>query len=183
MDLDAKGFRVAGWAGLVVLLCALIYVGIQGTWQGVAVLSAFLIASAGFLAWRRRLPALFDFLFVLAAILNAGGWVFELWDRIPWFDPITHFYTTFAITLALGLVVYYSVRIHFRGRSALFVLSIAALGIALGALWEIVEWSFGVQQTYQSVAIDLIMDSLGAVLAGVLSAWTIRAQPAEQLRS
>ena len=55
-----------------------------------------------------------------------------------------------------------------------------ALGIALGALWEVTEWvadkivAAQVVKGLDDTIIDLIMDSAGAVLAGLLSRWILR---------
>lgn len=176
LKLNSAAFRVTGWCGVLILLGAVIATMFQGDWQGVLVLCAFLGASVGFLIMREPLPSLFDLLFVVAALLNAAGWVFDLWNRVPWTDPVTHFYTTFAVTLALGLVVYQSVKVQFREHNTLFVVAIASFGMALGGLWEIVEWTVGVPQTYATVVMDLGMDAIGALLAGGLGAWAIHVE-------
>lgn len=182
ISLDARGYRIAAWIGVVLLAAAAAVTLIMGRWWGSAGLAAFLVGAVAFLMWQSRLPALFSLLFVLAAILNACGWVFNFWDRIPYYDPVTHAYTTFATALALGFLAYYSVTVHFRERGWLFALSVASFGLSLGGLWEIFEWSISVKQTYQSVAIDLIADTLGALVAGAFAAWAIRHLPERQLR-
>lgn len=176
--MNAHGFRVAAWVGLVVLVCATAYLGFLARWVDAFMLSLFLIAALAFLLARERLPTLFGFLFVVASILNGMGWVFDFWSRIPLYDPITHAFTTFAVTLAGGFVAYYSVRVHFCTHVWIFALAIGSFGLAVGALWEILEWSLAIPQTYRGVAVDLIMDTLGALIAALFAARVIARQPA-----
>lgn len=183
MKLNSDIYRIGAWIGVVLLGGAAVMTALRGRWQGAALLAVFLIGSIVFLKWRSRLPDIFSLLFVLAAILNAAGWVFDLWDRIAFYDPFTHAYTSFSITLALGFALYYSVLVQFEEHSWLFVLSVAALGVSLGSLWEIVEWLLDVEQTYTTLVTDLIMNSLGAVSAGLLMAWLLHHKSASQLQS
>lgn len=54
------------------------------------------------------------------------------------------------------------------------LLTITSFGLALGGLWEIIEWFLGVGQTYTAIVVDLMIDFGRALGAGVLSAWAIR---------
>ncbi len=68
----------------------------------------------------------------------------------------------------------------FRSHKLVYVLTIASFGIALGALWEVAEWSAEQLLNTQVIPglddtiIDLIMDSLGAVAAALLSLRTLQ---------
>lgn len=59
-------------------------------------------------------------------------------------------------------------------RPLLFVLTLAAIGLGLGALWEIGEWVFDlvaagdIIKGKQDTMIDLVVDTFGAIAAGVL---------------
>ncbi|MBD2465500.1 hypothetical protein H6G89_31370 [Oscillatoria sp. FACHB-1407] len=72
-----KGYRIAAWIGQALLAIAIILAIGQGKWQNALALTLFLVASFSFVIRGDRLPTLFDFLFVLAALLNTGGW--SLW--------------------------------------------------------------------------------------------------------
>ncbi len=119
-------------------------------------------------------------LLVVAALLNAAGWGWELFKMPGPYDEITHAFTIFAITLAFGVLAPGPLLTGLAGHPILFVLIIAALGIALGALWEVTEWvadkivAAQVVKALDDTIIDLIMDSAGAVLAGLLSRWILR---------
>ncbi len=112
---------------------------------------------------------MFDLLFVVAALLNAVGWTWQAYTGIPGYDEFAHFFTSFTVTLSLGFLVYRSVREPFRQHRLHFVLVIASFGISLGAFWEIFEWA--ILRELINPVVDIIMDSLGAVLAGFAAAW------------
>ena len=125
-----RGYRIAVWVGQFCLAIAVVILATRGNWQRVLTLSGFLIASFIFVLMDRRLPTLFDFLFVVAALLNAGGWIGLFYQPGPC-DEITHAFTT-SITLALSFIVYQSMPMLplFRRHRRLYVLIIASFGIA-----------------------------------------------------
>ncbi len=55
------------------------------------------------------------------------------------------------------------------------MLTIASVGLAIGALWEVAEWGFDriapgdVIKGKHDTIIDILMDTAGAVLAGPLA--------------
>jgi len=57
----------------------------------------------------------------------------------------------------------------------LIVLLLASVGIALGALWELAEWVFDqiapgdIIKGKHDTLLDIVMNTAGAVLAGVLA--------------
>ncbi len=112
----------------------------------------------------------------LAAVLgmaNAAGYLLDLYQRFWWFDRILHACTIFALTLWLALFV--CRRVLIGGNGALLVLMIASVGLAIGALWEVAEWGFDrvapgdVIKGKNDTIIDIVMDTAGAVLAGIAS--------------
>lgn len=182
MTTNWRGYRIGAWVGLLVLLVAIGAAVLQGEWNNAIALAGFGVAAVLFILTDDRLPTLFDFLFVIAALLNAGGWVWRLFYQPGPYDEITHAFTTFAITLALGFLVYRSMFSVFRQHPWLYVLTVASFGIAIGAVWEIVEWTAGfifnteVIGDVNDTVTDLIMDSLGAGFAALLSLWALREQ-------
>lgn len=68
----------------------------------------------------------------------------------------------------------------FRNHTLLYLVTITSFGIAIGALWEVTEWSAGrilntqVIVSLDDTIIDLVMDSLGAALAALISLWALR---------
>lgn len=119
----------------------------------------------------------------IAALLNIAGYVWHLYERISWFDRLVHGYTLFALTLPLALWLYGLVLTGARTHGLLFVLIVACLGLALGALWEIAEWGLDqlvsgniIRGKFDTI-LDMMMDTLGALLAGWISLLMLRASP------
>lgn len=179
--LESKGYQFAAWACIAAVAAGTVLEAVRQDWSGVIFMSVFLLSAVVFVLQRSRLPLLFSFLFALAALINGAGWVFNFWERIPGYDPVAHAFTTFAGALAIGFLTFHSTRMHFQEHGWSFAISIAAFGLALGGLWEIFEWSIGVEQTYQSVVVDLIADSIGSLIAGGLAVWAVRSQSRDQL--
>jgi len=179
--LDNRNYQYAAWGCIAAVAAGTAWELFQADWSGVLFLGVFLIAAILFVSLRRRLPALFSFLFALAALINGAGWVFDFWDRVTGWDPIAHGFTTFAGALAVGFLVFHSSTLHFRDHRWSYAVTIAAYGLALGGLWEMFEWMVGVEQSYQGVVLDLTMDFLGGMIAGGVAAWAVENQPREQL--
>jgi hypothetical protein len=173
------GYRYAAWVGEALIGVALIATLIMGEWMVALPLAGFFVAAFLFIKLEDHLPTLFDFLFVVAALLNAGGWAFKWYNTIGFYDELAHGFTPFAITLALGYLVYGRMLKSFHQQRLLFVLTVASFGIAIGALWEVAEWAADflvasdVVENIDDIMDDLIMDSIGALLAGVLSLWAL----------
>jgi hypothetical protein len=116
----------------------------------------------------------------LALLLNLAGYLLNLFEKIHWYDDVVHAYTSFAWTLLLALFLYDAVLKGVEVHPILYVLTVAGLGIGLGAVWEIIEWSYdqmvagNVILGKTDTILDLILDLLGATLAGILSARMIR---------
>ena len=105
--------------------------------------------------------------------VNAAGYLLDLHARFWWFDRILHACTIFAVTLWLALFVCRRVLRGGPGTDALLAAVIAAVGLAIGALWEVAEWGFDriapgdVIKAKHDTIIDIVMDTLGALGAGV----------------
>src|SRR6185369_3509321 len=175
INADWKGYRALAWVLQGLLATAIVVVLIQGKWLPAAALAGFLVVSFLFVKLDRKLPNIFDLIFMIAALINAGGWAWDLYNQPGPYDEIAHFFTMFAITLAFGFLLYRELMESFYSRRWLFVLTIASLGLALGALWETIEWLSDFVIPKQIVSglfdteTDLILDGLGALLAALLN--------------
>jgi hypothetical protein len=127
-----------------------------------------------------NLPRLYDLGFTLAMVVQGFGEVLGLYDRFVAFDDITHF--TLPMLVAPVLYIAFArlevvpdprdeTRLgHYVG---IFVIT-AALGVTIGALWEIVEWRsdawFGSDLSLgnDDTVGDLVRDTLGSLLGGAL---------------
>jgi len=112
---------------------------------------------------------------VVALLANIAGYSFNLYDRWGWFDKVLHAYTLFAITLVVGLWTYGRVLMGQHRHTLLLVLIIGSVGAGIGAWWEVAEWAFdqlvagNVLQGKWDTITDLIVDTVGAVVAGVVT--------------
>nr|WP_202804247.1 hypothetical protein [Pleurocapsa sp. PCC 7319] len=163
-----RGYRIAAWIGQFLLAIATAIVFVQVGWQAAVILLGFLVASFIFVLKERQLPTLFDLLFVIAALLNAGGWIGLFYQPGP-YDEITHAFTTFSVTLALSFLVYQPMLTLFRSHRWLYILTIISFGLAIGALWEVFEWLTATINSLDDTIVDLIMDAIGAIAASLLS--------------
>lgn len=176
IPLDSKGYTIASWVGVVLMLAAVIALAVLGNWLGLSLSLAFLISSIAFLILRHTVPSLFDLLFVLAALANGAGWIWSLYGEVFGYDEVVHAYTSFAISLWFGFLVYHSMLTHFRDKGLLFGLVIATFGLAAGAAWEMFEYTL--IQLKDPVE-DLMVDAIGAALAGLFAAWVLKWEPRE----
>lgn len=170
-----RGYRITAWIGQFLLAIATVLVFVRVGWQAAIILLGFLIASFIFVLKERELPTLFDLLFVIAALLNAGGWIGLFYQPGP-YDEITHAFTTFSITLALSFLVYQPMLSIFQSHRWLYILTIISFGIAIGALWEVFEWITATINSLDDTIVDLIMDAIGAIAASLLSLRALREQ-------
>ena len=115
-----RGYRIAAWIGQFFLAIATAIVLVRTGWQAAIILLLFLLASFIFVWKERQLPTLFDLLFVIAALLNALGWIGLFYQPGP-YDEIVHAYTTFSITLALSFIVYQHEQFHRTSQSSLAI--------------------------------------------------------------
>jgi hypothetical protein len=170
------------------LLRALFFVGaavfaVLGELGGVANL---LVAGVALLvAWAADLPRVYDLGFTIAMILTGWGEALGLYDAWKSYDNVVHFIvpmlTSQVAYISLArLEVLPDMREEFvpRHYTGIWLVTFA-LGVAIGGLWEILEWSsdalFGsnLSMSNDDTAGDLIADSLGAATGGaLLVAWT-----------
>jgi hypothetical protein len=86
------------------------------------------------------------------------------------------------LTLPVALLLYEVVLTGARTHRFLFVLTVASLGVAVGVLWEIAEWAYDQMVPENAILgkmdtiIDLIMDILGAVAAGIVSVGMVKSE-------
>ena len=170
-----QGYRIAAWIGQFLLAIATVIVFVRTGWQGGLILLFFLVTSFLFVLKERQLPTLFDLLFVIAALLNALGWIGLFYQPGP-YDEIVHAFTTFSITLALSFLIYEPMLPLFHNHRKLYLLTIISFGIAIGALWEVFEWVTATINSIDDTIVDLIMDTIGAIAASLLSLYALREQ-------
>jgi hypothetical protein len=144
-------------------------------------------AAAGVAVRPLLLPRLYDLMVLVAAAVQGFTEASGAYDTVPWIDRVVHLVVPL---LGSGVLYVALARLDVlpdprddTGRRHLLGIAIVtfALGAALGAVWELVEWAadgaFGssLQESNDDTVGDLAMDSLGA-LAGalLLLLWTVK---------
>ena len=153
----------------------------------------FLLVLLGLLVSRAlTVPPGFDAVYGLTLLLAAWSSVIDLYARITWWDLAVHFVSTAAIAamtyvlLARLEAVPGVARPRGRGSApaAVVAVLVTALGLAVSVLWELGEWwghTFIDQRInvgYADTMGDLAAGGLGALLSGVLLAFSARRRPA-----
>lgn len=149
----------------------------------------FLLVLLGLLVSRAlAVPPVFDTVYGLTLLLGAWSSVIDLYARISWWDLAVHFISTAAIA-AMTYVLLARVEAvpgvaRPRGRgsapAAVVAVLVTALGLAVSVLWELGEWwghtlvDQRINVGYTDTMGDLSAGGLGALLAGVLLAFSAR---------
>ena len=115
-------------------------------------------------------------------ILLTAAWsnVYDLYTRLPGWDLVVHAAATAALTVAAYLLLAHARVVPpaagpGRSRRAVVVLS-PVIGLAISAVWEMVEWSGRefvtdtIFVTYTDTIGDMSAGAVGATLAGLLMA-------------
>jgi uncharacterized membrane protein YjdF len=147
-----------------------------------------------------KLPRPYDLALVLAMVLISYGTAFDLYARVPHYDKIVHGIWPFLWAPVIYIVLVRlqvlpelrEAREHHH-RIGIFLVTLA-LGLAIGAEYEIIEWAidtlFGWHLVHgeRDTVTDLMADTVGSAAGGIfLVVWsvvgwgTVRRLPARQL--
>jgi hypothetical protein len=122
-----------------------------------------------------------DFIVGATVLVAAASNVFDLYRTVPGWDLVVHFVCT-GVIAATGYVLLARAGVvpaqdaeSFRTRTAIVI--VPALGLAVSALWEMIEWAgrtfvtTEIFVTYQDTIGDMAVGGLGAVVAGIVVAF------------
>lgn len=164
------------------ILAGAVGFALAGDLGGAAVLAS--LGAITLLARLVNLPRVYDLCLTAAMALQGFGEAFGLYDEFVRFDDVVHV----TLPLLTAPVVYIGLarlevvpdprdETHMPHYAGIFVVT-TALGIAIGALWEIAEWTsdawFGTNLSLgnDDTVGDLVRDTFGALLgAALLVAW------------
>ena len=158
----------------VVALLSVIAVAVWWTPVDVGVLALALPATLAprFLGIRGGIDAMLG----AAVLLAAWSSVLDLYERIAWWDILVHFVCTGALAM-LAYAALDRARVLHPPRDARLwtvVIMAVALGLALSALWEIVEWlghtfvSEDIFVAYDDTIGDMVAGGAGAAVGGLV---------------
>jgi uncharacterized membrane protein YjdF len=147
-----------------------------------------LVAASALLVLARiiSLPRFYDFSLVVVLVLIAWGEVLGVYDSWKGYDNVVHFTVPLLMTgmiylllVRLGVLPELSDLTQVHQKFGFFLTAVM-LGMAIGAGWEIVEWSLdewagaNLVGTATDTATDLIWDTMGATgSAIVLTLWSL----------
>lgn len=173
--IDHPLFRSVNWLAIAGLAAAGAYLLSVDIAKGMVLLG---LAVAGGIALRfqRGLPSGIMLLLIIAVTVNAAGYIVGLWHERTMFDELVHAFTTFAGMTALIWMFTKDGRLY-DGASTLAILASALIaGVILGLAWEGFEWLIGIIGHQRDTVVDLVMDSIGAVAAGLFVLFIKRGQ-------
>lgn len=135
------------------------------------------------------LPRMLDTSVLLAAAVLAWGNALSLYEHILYYDLLAHFFVQMLIAPTLYFLLLRATGFTVLGSQIQVVILVFALGLALGALWEIAEWTsdgiFGTSFVTgeADTMTDLIADACGAFVGGSRFSvlMRVRAPPALEL--
>lgn len=161
------------FAARIVLSLALVWELIAWDPVGALSIALFIALSFVYLLREERLPNVFDALVALSALLNAFGFVFDIYRGIPLYDEFAHAVTVFSLSLA-SFYLFYRDAIPSRQKLAMAT-SVFTLGVTAGSLWEVAEWTTGYVFAINVVfglgdaMTDLVANSVGALVAAFVA--------------
>ncbi len=132
------------------------------------------------------LPRFYDFSLIVVMVLIAWGEVLGVYDSWRSYDNVVHFTVPLLLTgmiylllVRLGVLPELSDLKQVHQKFGFFLMAVA-LGMAIGAGWEIIEWSLdewagaNLVGSATDTATDLIWDTMGATgSAIILTLWSL----------
>ena len=169
-------------------VCRIVYIAATIIWGLSGRPVTVLVAASAVLVLARivSLPRFYDFSLIVVMVLIGWGEVLGWYDSWKGYDNVVHFSVPLLVT---GMIYLLLVRLGVLPElSALtqvhqkfgFFLTAVMLGMAIGAGWEIIEWSLdewagaNLVGTATDTATDLIWDTMGATgSAIILTLWSL----------
>ncbi len=169
----------------IAFVVLLVVFAVQGDVKGTFNLA--IACLLGFLGRAVQLPRLYDLALLLAMVFTMVGEAFGLYDSITWYDRLVHTVVPLltAQVMYIGLArleVLPDLRDETGNRRlwGIFIVT-AALGIAVGGVWEVFEYTAdavlgsNLSEGNSDTVGDLIADSAGSLLgAGLLVAYAVK---------
>jgi uncharacterized membrane protein YjdF len=166
----------------IVFIAATIVWGLSGGPVTVVVAASVVLVLARIVS----LPRFYDFSLIIVMILLAWGEVLGVYDSLSFYDNIVHFTVPLLVT---GMIYLLMVRLgvlpelsHLKQvhQKFGFFLTVLMMGMAIGAGWEIIEWTLdsttgsNLVVSTTDTATDLIWDTMGATgSAIILVLWSL----------
>ena len=168
-------------ARIAFIVAAIVWISLGHAWTGLVGASLIILFGRAI-----SLPRFYDASVIFVMFLLAWGSALSWYGSWGFYDNLVHFLTPLMTTgmfylllVRLDVMPEFRVLTHVHHRVGFFIM-VTALGMAIGAGWEIVEWlldqvtDVGRVADAADTATDLISDTLGsAASALILLAWCL----------
>ena len=135
---------------------------------GSLVISAFLLSLLVLKSLTNSVAGFAIISFSAAALFNTAGYRWNLYRAVESFDEIAHVYSSFAVTLVAGQLLYARYSESFKNNFLLYLFTIMNTGIVIGVSWELFEWGVAILGDLNDTLSDLLLDSIGAAAAAAI---------------
>lgn len=171
---EQKNIALATVISGIIIAMLLLFAIRVGDWIHVPFMAPLFIIILLFSHAKKTLSKEFYILFPLIVLLATLGskHTFDYYRSVEWYDSLVHFIVTFVFTYFFAFLA----RLSAWGKKTeplFFAAFVVGLGIALGVFWEIFEWGLSriieieMYEGIDDLITDLVMDTIGAVLAGI----------------
>jgi uncharacterized membrane protein YjdF len=144
---------------------------------------------------RNRLPVRVPYIFQILVVLFVFASLFlgtaqSFYNRFPWWDSALHFGSGLLLGIFGFMLIYIlnaNARVHLTMRSGFMALFAFCFALALGALWEILEFTvdrifgtthqrpmLGDESGLTDTMVDLILDAVGALTVSLYGWYWMR---------
>ncbi len=161
------------------------------TWIPSAFISLLVSAVPSLLArdFKLVLPVQFNFLIVLALFLHVVGGFYGFYDRISWWDHLTHAMSA-SLVAALGLVFVVSIDRYYESiylPRPFLAFFIVMFTMAFGVMWELMEFGIDgltgslMQYSLDDSMLDMLFDGFaGFFVAATTTQYLFKHTPPEK---
>ena len=163
MTLRMTSAILLGSVGIVT--AALVETIIRADFSGSLVIGAFLLSLIALKFFRKNIADEAVIFFSAAAIFNTIGYRWNLYRAPGPFDEVAHAYTSFAVTLIAGQLLYGDFSKSFKNNFFLSLFTVANTGVVIGVSWEFFEWAVAILGDLNDTLSDLLLDWIGAAIA------------------
>ncbi|WP_210526742.1 hypothetical protein [Rubellimicrobium arenae] len=170
--IDSRGWLTMAWVGVLVFTAALVTLMALGRWDELQMAAAFYVPMVAVMLVPHGLPALLVAVIAGCFLISGAGWAWDWYSLFWWFDIALHTLNPFAIMAGSMFMFWKAGFLAYAPRKGRFVLWAAGLGLLIGIVWEVIEYTY-LPLTWPDTILDIVMDTAGAALGGWFAIWLI----------
>ncbi|MCO4755796.1 MAG: hypothetical protein KC478_15045, partial [Bacteriovoracaceae bacterium] len=164
---DHKFLWPLGWSAFLFIAGLALFFTVIGEFSKAALILVILLPAYIFLSSaQKRIPLIFAVFYILTAAFDAILMGFDLFEKVFFFDEVAHFLTAAALAPCCAFYLFYPHLKIFVKDKTLFIISGCAFSMALGSVWEVFEYGFGIGTvSYKDTISDLFFGFSGAAIS------------------